>query len=216
MKLSTWFSTLVVTAIVLAGESGWPRFRLRSASMPGSCRASLAAPPTCACSRAFHLPHPPWVRCDGGRRSPLGAGLAFARRTSSAHGACSRAAGPAGAAARRPPRHRMSEDCLYLNVWTEAASASERRPVIVWSHGGALTVGTGSQTRWRSVGSKGRGSGHLQLPPRPVRLFLAPRVDQRIGAERVGQLRSDGSGGRAALGAAEHHCVWWRPEPCHA
>ena len=26
-----------------------------------------------------------------------------------------------------------SEDCLYLNVWTAAASADERRPVIVWS-----------------------------------------------------------------------------------
>jgi para-nitrobenzyl esterase len=38
----------------------------------------------------------------------------------------------------------MSEDCLYLNVWTEAASASERRPVIVWSHGGAFTIGAGS------------------------------------------------------------------------
>src|SRR5688572_15650894 len=25
-----------------------------------------------------------------------------------------------------------SEDCLYLNVWTAAPSAAERRPVIVW------------------------------------------------------------------------------------
>src|SRR5579862_2405199 len=28
------------------------------------------------------------------------------------------------------------EDCLYLNVWTSAKSASERRPVMVWFHGG--------------------------------------------------------------------------------
>ena len=106
MKLSTWFSNLVVSAIVLAGESGVPHFRLRSASMPGSWRVSPAAPPTCGCSRAFHLPRHPWVSCDGARRSPCGAGLAFALRTSSAHGACSRAARPAGGAARRPPRHR--------------------------------------------------------------------------------------------------------------
>ncbi len=34
-----------------------------------------------------------------------------------------------------------SEDCLYLNVWTAAAASSERRPVIVWIHGGGLVGG---------------------------------------------------------------------------
>lgn len=33
----------------------------------------------------------------------------------------------------------MSEDCLYLNVTTGAASAEERRPVYMWFHGGGLT-----------------------------------------------------------------------------
>jgi para-nitrobenzyl esterase len=37
-----------------------------------------------------------------------------------------------------------SEDCLYLNVWTAARSLQERRPVMVWIHGGALTRGSGS------------------------------------------------------------------------
>ena len=37
-----------------------------------------------------------------------------------------------------------SEDCLYLNVWTSAKSATERRPVIVWTYGGAFTSGAGS------------------------------------------------------------------------
>jgi para-nitrobenzyl esterase len=37
-----------------------------------------------------------------------------------------------------------SEDCLYVNVWTAAKSASERRPVIVWTYGGAFTGGAGS------------------------------------------------------------------------
>jgi para-nitrobenzyl esterase len=41
-----------------------------------------------------------------------------------------------------------SEDCLYLNLWTAAASPSERRPVIVWSHGGSLTSGSGSQPQY--------------------------------------------------------------------
>ncbi|MEO8026716.1 MAG: carboxylesterase family protein, partial [Bryobacteraceae bacterium] len=47
------------------------------------------------------------------------------------------------------PPQPMSEDCLYLNVWTTAksgatASSKEKRPVMVWIHGGALTRGAGS------------------------------------------------------------------------
>ena len=38
----------------------------------------------------------------------------------------------------------LSEDCLYLNIWTAAKSAQDRRPVMVWIHGGALTRGAGS------------------------------------------------------------------------
>jgi para-nitrobenzyl esterase len=45
--------------------------------------------------------------------------------------------GPAGASG-------PSEDCLYLNIWTAAKSAGERRPVIVWTYGGAFTGGAGS------------------------------------------------------------------------
>ena len=39
-----------------------------------------------------------------------------------------------------------SEDCLYLNVWTPACD-SNKRPVMVWIHGGGNTVGSGSQPR---------------------------------------------------------------------
>lgn len=41
-----------------------------------------------------------------------------------------------------------SEDCLTLNVWTAAAAASERRPVILFVFGGALTGGAGSEARY--------------------------------------------------------------------
>ena len=43
----------------------------------------------------------------------------------------------------QPPK-LMSEDCLYLNVWTAAANEKEKRPVMVWIHGGAYTRGSGS------------------------------------------------------------------------
>jgi para-nitrobenzyl esterase len=36
----------------------------------------------------------------------------------------------------------MSEDCLYLNVWT-AARANERRPVLVYVYGGGFSSGSG-------------------------------------------------------------------------
>ncbi len=38
----------------------------------------------------------------------------------------------------------VNEDCLYLNVWTGANAATERRPVMVWIYGGAYTGGSGS------------------------------------------------------------------------
>lgn len=39
------------------------------------------------------------------------------------------------------PSIPMSEDCLYLNVWTPAKSEKDRLPVFVWYFGGALQWG---------------------------------------------------------------------------
>jgi para-nitrobenzyl esterase len=36
-----------------------------------------------------------------------------------------------------------SEDCLYLNIWTAASSAREKRPVFVWIYGGGFGSGSG-------------------------------------------------------------------------
>ncbi len=38
-----------------------------------------------------------------------------------------------------------SEDCLYLNIWANADDKTEKKPVMVWIHGGAYVVGSGSQ-----------------------------------------------------------------------
>jgi para-nitrobenzyl esterase len=36
----------------------------------------------------------------------------------------------------------LSEDCLYLNVWTPAKKSSEKLPVFVWIYGGGLNSGS--------------------------------------------------------------------------
>lgn len=55
---------------------------------------------------------------------------------------CPQAPYPAGSMYYSPPR-KQSEDCLYLNIWT-AARPGDKRPVMVWIHGGALTRGSGA------------------------------------------------------------------------
>jgi para-nitrobenzyl esterase len=42
------------------------------------------------------------------------------------------------------PECGISENCLYLNVWTPAGSSADQLPVIVWLHGGAFRLGSGS------------------------------------------------------------------------
>ena len=41
-----------------------------------------------------------------------------------------------------------SEDCLYLNIWVNTDDKTEKKPVMVWIHGGAYVVGSGSQASY--------------------------------------------------------------------
>ncbi len=42
----------------------------------------------------------------------------------------------------------MSEDCLYLNIWTPAKTMSEQLPVLIYFNGGGLYAGSGSEPRY--------------------------------------------------------------------
>ena len=45
-------------------------------------------------------------------------------------------------------QRQESEDCLYLNIWVNADDKTEEKPVMVWIHGGAYVVGSGSQASY--------------------------------------------------------------------
>ncbi|QDV82159.1 carboxylesterase/lipase family protein [Planctomycetes bacterium TBK1r] len=66
-------------------------------------------------------------------------------------------------------RPNQSEDCLYLNVWTARERVREKRPVMVWIHGGGFTQGSGHQP----------GYDGTQLAKRGV---VAVTINYRLGA----------------------------------
>ena len=52
----------------------------------------------------------------------------------------------------------MSENCLYLNVWTPAGSAADRLPVMVFFYGGAFTDGGGAAPLYDGTALAERGA----------------------------------------------------------
>lgn len=51
----------------------------------------------------------------------------------------------------------MSEDCLYLNIWTPDEISEERCPVAFWIHGGAFMNGYGSEIEFDGAEYTRRG-----------------------------------------------------------
>ncbi len=45
----------------------------------------------------------------------------------------------------------MSEDCLYLNIWTPEKSAAAKLPVMVWIHGGGFALGASSVSNYEGL-----------------------------------------------------------------
>ena len=71
--------------------------------------------------------------------------------------------GPAGdggglfASWRPNPPLPMSEDCLFLNVWTPGLRDGKKRPIMVWLHGGGFVTGSGSSNAYEGTRLAKRG-----------------------------------------------------------
>ena len=75
----------------------------------------------------------------------------------------------------------MSEDCLYLNVWTPAKSASEDIPVLVWIYGGGFNFGSTSDPMYNGANLAKKGVVLVSIAYRVGQLgFLA---DSELSAE---------------------------------
>ena len=51
----------------------------------------------------------------------------------------------------------ISEDCLYLNIWTPAITMNEKLPVLISFNGGGLMAGSGSEPRYAGMAMARRG-----------------------------------------------------------
>ncbi|MGA9882438.1 MAG: carboxylesterase/lipase family protein [Candidatus Acidiferrales bacterium] len=77
----------------------------------------------------------------------------------------------------------VSEDCLYLNVWTPAHSAGARLPVMVWIYGGGFTIGATSMGQYDGVNLAKKGVILVSVAYRlgPLGFLADPQLTKEQG-----------------------------------
>ena len=161
----------------------------------------------CWRSRAFPTQHRRSGRCVGAHRSRRRLGTACAMRSMFGAGCLSALEND-----QRPgPR---DEDCLYLNVWTAAKHADEKRPVMVWIHGGGFQFGSSANPATDGGPLAAKGVVVVSFNYRLGIFGFLAHPDLDLEAP-VGQLRPAGSTGGAALGQSQYRRLWRRSRQRH-
>jgi para-nitrobenzyl esterase len=95
---------------------------------------------------------------------------------------------PNNVAVDLPDSPKMSEDCLYLNVWTSAARADAREPVMFWIYGGAYTEGAGSSPHndGEALARKGAVLVTFNYRLGPFGFFSHPELTKESGRNASG------------------------------
>ena len=76
------------------------------------------------------------------------------------------------------PRWDISEDCLYLNVWTPEWPLKEQHAVMLWLHGGSNRVGSGNESGYDGAELARRGVVVVTVNYRlgPLGFFAHPEL----------------------------------------
>ncbi|HEY2012111.1 MAG TPA: carboxylesterase family protein, partial [Bryobacteraceae bacterium] len=82
----------------------------------------------------------------------------------------------------------MSEDCLYLNVWTPAKTGREKLPVFVYVFGGGFQNGDGSEPRYDggAMARKGMVAVSINYRTNIFGFFSHPELTQESGRHASG------------------------------
>ncbi|MBC2665362.1 carboxylesterase family protein [Novosphingobium flavum] len=78
---------------------------------------------------------------------------------------------------------KIDEDCLNLDVWTAASSGRERRPVMVWFHGGTRGAGASSDPIFNGAALAKKGVVVVVVNYRggPLGLLATPELSRESG-----------------------------------
>ena len=110
----------------------------------------------------------------------------------------------------------ISEDCLYVNVWTPARAASDKLPVMVWIYGGGFVGGMTSVPAYDGTHFARKGVVLVSIAYRLGAFgFLAhPELSHESG-HGSGNYGLRGPDRGPALGQGQHRAIRWRSRPRH-